>query len=201
MTHTLWYLLILYDFIFSSSSSSREGTAKDTDSISSGSDDSGTHVKNDDDKILTIPNSSMTLKNNNNNNNNNKVEVVGKIPTSTGNTATIKKPPRKSRLPEPVTHFSNNNSNTNNNNNINRHSYSGQDVGESSEYYQEESFQSPTRRFKKNSEIVQVSFTFSLFTFSFPFIFSTFIPHSHFRSPFNSILTLLKPSFIPSPII
>jgi hypothetical protein len=175
---TNWYLLILYDSTISFSSSSREGTAKDTDSISSGSDDSGTHVKNDDDKILTIPNSSMTLKNNNSNNNNNKVEVVGKIPTSTGNTATIKKPPRKSRLPEPVTHFSNNNSNSNNinnNNNINRHSYSGQNVGESSEYYQEESFQSPTRRFKKNSEIVQVSFTFYS-------LLSHFLSRSHFHS-------------------
>jgi len=144
-----------------SSSSSREGTAKDTDSISSGSDDSGAHVKNDDDKIVPIPNSSLTLKNNNNNNN---VEVVGKIPTSTGNTATIKKPPRKSRLPEPVTHFSNNNnSNSSNSNNNNRNSYSGQNVGETGEYYQEESFQSPTRRFKKNSEVVQVNCFLKLF--------------------------------------
>jgi hypothetical protein len=68
--------------------------AKDTDSISSGSDDSGAHVKNIDEKLKTSA-SAPSLKN---------VETSNAVKTS--NTATIKKPPRKSRLPEPVTHFS-----------------------------------------------------------------------------------------------
>ncbi len=126
------------------SSSSREGAAKDTDSISSGSDDSG-HVKNIDDKIKTSTNSSTsaTLKN---------VEtrdVTSKMPTA--NTSTIKKPPRKSRLPEPVTHFAQT---------TNRHSYAGQASTETNEFMQEESFQSPTRRYKKNTEVIQVRINF-----------------------------------------
>jgi hypothetical protein len=126
------------------SSSSREGAAKDTDSISSGSDDSG-HVKNIDDKIKTSTNSSTsaTLKN---------VEmrdVTNKMPIA--NTSTIKKPPRKSRLPEPVTHFAQT---------TNRHSYAGQASMETNEFMQEESFQSPTRRYKKNTEVIQVRIHF-----------------------------------------
>ena len=124
--------------------------AKDTDSISSGSDDSGAHVKNIDDKIKTStsasPSKSLELSN-----------IAGKASnlttasamTSAATTATIKKPPRKSRLPEPVTHFAQMSGALSARNSLTN-------VDSNDYLSQEESFQSPTRRYKKNTEVAQV---------------------------------------------
>ena len=123
--------------------------AKDTDSISSGSDDSGAHVKNMDEKIKTQTQTMTTTATTTTTSK--SVEMSNVVKTSNTSTSTmIKKPPRKSRLPEPVTHFSQPASL--------RHSYSGKShLDENEDLSQEESFHSPTRRYKKNSEIVQVS--------------------------------------------